>query len=433
MTLWRSNGGEEGALALVRATESRAPLDWVLRMESVPPGQFLEAIIDSQALDSDVAVALADCVAQDHAARPRVRLWDSAAALASAADGCIDAAREAGLADDRIEQWRQGFRIALAKHAGWLALRAATGRVRRCHGDLHAGNILFWNNAPVLFDALEFDETLATIDVGYDLAFLLMDLDQRAGRWAANRVFNRYIARTGDADIAQGMPMFMSLRAVVRAIVEAGRGHGTQACAYLSAACSYLLPGACVLIAIGGLPGSGKSTLARRLAPRIGDAPGAVVLGSDETRKRRHRVAPETRLPEAAYSASSTAATRALLMAEVRRVLRGGHAVIVDMTFIDSRDRETVAMLGRAQGVRVLGLWLDAPLSVLQGRVRGRTHDASDADEQVLAAADARPKGQVSWLRVDASSGDAAFAVIDDMLRGTGILPPSALALSAAA
>ena len=49
------------------------------------------------------------------------------------------------------------------------------------------------------FDALEFDEAMATIDLGYDLAFLLMDLDQRVSRAAANRVLNRYVARTGDA------------------------------------------------------------------------------------------------------------------------------------------------------------------------------------------------------------------------------------------
>ena len=63
-----------------------------------------------------------------------------------------------------------------------LAARAAAGRVRRCHGDLHLGNLCLWQGRITPFDALEFDEDLATIDTGYDLAFLLMDLGHRLGR-----------------------------------------------------------------------------------------------------------------------------------------------------------------------------------------------------------------------------------------------------------
>ena len=46
---------------------------------------------------------------------------------------------------------------------------------------------------PALFDAIEFSEKIATIDVLYDLAFLLMDLGRRGERRAANLVLNRYL------------------------------------------------------------------------------------------------------------------------------------------------------------------------------------------------------------------------------------------------
>src|SRR6201999_4509042 len=94
--------------------------------------------------------------------------------------------------------------------ATWRKGRAAAGFVHRCHGDLHLGNLCLWQGSPVLFDALEFDEALSTIDVAYDLAFLLMDLEHRIGRAAANRVLNRYVARTGDADLVGGLPVFLS-------------------------------------------------------------------------------------------------------------------------------------------------------------------------------------------------------------------------------
>jgi Phosphotransferase enzyme family len=57
--------------------------------------------------------------------------------------------------------------------------RGKVGLVRRCHGDLHLGNIVLLQGVPVLFDALEFDENMASIDVLYDLAYLVMDLWER--------------------------------------------------------------------------------------------------------------------------------------------------------------------------------------------------------------------------------------------------------------
>ena len=40
--------------------------------------------------------------------------------------------------------------------------RPAAGFVRRCHGDLHLGNIALLDDGPVLFDAIEFDPAMAT-------------------------------------------------------------------------------------------------------------------------------------------------------------------------------------------------------------------------------------------------------------------------------
>ena len=225
-----------------------------------------------------------------------------------------------------------------ARHL-WFTARSTTGFIRRCHGDLHLGNICLWEGKPVPFDALEFDEALATIDVGYDLAFLLMDLDRRAGRAAANRVMNRYVARNGDAAVVAGFPIFLSQRAMIRAHVLASAGQesagGQESADYLAAAGTYLDPVTPVVIAIGGLQGTGKSTLARALAPEIGPAPGALVLRSDETRKRLHGLPPEARLPPSAYSPTANAATNEALVEQARVAAEAGHAVIVDATFLD--------------------------------------------------------------------------------------------------
>src|SRR3546814_16085580 len=74
------------------------------------------------------------------------------------------------------------------------------------------------SDLPVLFDCLEFDSALATTDVLYDLAFLLMDLWARGFQAQANLLLNRYLAVSpqDEPGIAL-MPLFLSIRATIRA------------------------------------------------------------------------------------------------------------------------------------------------------------------------------------------------------------------------
>jgi hypothetical protein len=260
----------------------------------------------------------------------------------------------------------------------------------------------------VPFDALEFDEAMATFDVGYDLAFLLMDLDQRAGRGAANRVMNRYLARTGDVGLVRGLPVFLSMRAMVRAHVAARSGEATAAGRYLAAAEAYLLPGAPVVLAIGGLQGTGKSTQARRLAPGLGPAPGAVVLRSDEIRKAMFAMAPEGRLPKSAYRPEVGREVFARLARDAGVAAAAGHGVIADGMFFDAGQRAAIA--AAAGEVAFFGFWLTAPMAELEARVAARTGDASDADVAVLRQAAKGDPGAGGWHAIRAGNADDPVA-----------------------
>jgi len=404
--------GPDGGLAIRPEPESTAPLDWVLRMARIPEDAFLDRIAERGGLTPELLDALGDCVANDHRARPPIAGVDSAAALRGVVAEAAESARSVGLAPGTIGRWEADVRRALDEAAEWLNGRAAAGFVRRCHGDLHLGNLCLWHGAPVPFDALEFDEALATIDVGYDLAFLVMDVDCRVGRSEANRLFNRYLARTGDAAVVRGMPAFLLLRAMVRAYVVAASGRPEGAGRYLRAASAYLQPEPAVMVAIGGLPGTGKSTQARRLAPVVGPAPGAVILRSDEIRKRRFGVAPEQRLPQAAYAPAADAAVAAELDELAGTVAAAGHAVIGDATFLDAGLRAAVARAAESAGVKFVGVWLRAPLDVLERRIGARRKDASDAGVDVLRAMAPTSAPPAEWVVVDATDGEAAAAQI---------------------
>ena len=368
-------------------------VDWVLRMAPIPRQHFLLAYVDT-GLPDGLLDALGDMVADDHDRRPPADGHDPGHPGKNAR-GNARAAVAAGLPPGIVAQWLLAAEQTLDAVTPLLAERARAGKLRRTHGDLHLGNICLWQGAPCPFDAIEFDEAMATTDLGYDLAFLLMDLDQRAGRPAANRVLNRYVARTGDAALVRLLPAFLSRRAMVRA-------HVTGTPALLQAAMAYLRPAPGAVVAIGGLPGTGKSTLARALAPSLGAAPGALVLRSDEIRKRLHGVAPEQRLGREAYTPEANARVDAALLAGVRDA--APHGVIADATFLSPALRQAVEGCGKP----FTGIWLEAPLAELERRVAARTGDASDATASVLHRLAGADPGPIGWHRVTADSDAVA-------------------------
>lgn len=399
--------GPDGAL---RLGGEGAAEEWVLRMAPVPAGDFLDAVAARGGLDEALLDALADAVFALLREAPPAAGVDSVARMRLVLEGNIAGCLEAGLDPARVAALAAAMRARLAALAPLLAARAAAGFVRRCHGDLHLGNLCLWEGRPVAFDALEFDEALATVDVGYELAFLLMDLDVKLSRPAANRVMNRVLARNADLGLLPALPFWMAQRALVRAKLEPARGRDGRP--YLAAAADYLRNVPPRLVAVGGLQGSGKTRLARRLAPLLGVAPGALHLRSDEIRKRRAGLAPEERLPDSAYAEAQSRAVHAEMFAAARAALAGGHAVVLDAVFLDPGLR--AAARAAAGELPFQGFWLEAPLDLLRARVAARQGDASDATVAVLERAAAVPPGAVDWTRLDAA-GDplpAALAVL---------------------
>ncbi len=93
--------------------------------------------------------------------------------------------------------------------------RIAQGWVRESHGDLHLGNI-FFQDPPVIFDCIEFNERFRCGDVAVDLAFLVMDLDFQGRPELARRVVDRYVEKSGDEELPLLIPFYACYRAYVR-------------------------------------------------------------------------------------------------------------------------------------------------------------------------------------------------------------------------
>ena len=391
-------------------------VEWVVDMNRFDQEQLLDRLAGQDRLDLGLMAPLASAVAAFHRDAERRSDHGGRAGMAWVIDGNAAAFPELAAAQidpSCAERVTAGARRELDRRAALLEARRLAGFVRQCHGDLHLRNIVMIDGQPTPFDGVEFNDEISCTDTWYDLAFLLMDLWRRRLPAHANAVLNGYLAETGDAGGVALLPLFQSCRAAVRAKTSAtaaqlqpdGRRGELHRLAgeYLALAARLLCPPPPSLVAIGGFSGSGKSTLAAALAPSVGAAPGAVVLRSDEIRKRLCGVSRLDRLGPSGYTKDVTARVYAAIVDSAREILGGGHSVIADAVFGRQPERQAIERVASDLAVPFVGMWLDVPESMLIERVERRRHDPSDADAEVVRMQHARAIGTLDWLLVDAA------------------------------
>lgn len=404
------------------------PVEWVLRMHRFAAEGELTAVATRGDLTDALAEALGRTIQHYHAKAPR-RSQAGDRLIGDIIDELARVLADFGdeLGADRVAAFLDQARRSLAGLSATLRRRTRSGHVRRGHGDLHLRNIVLIEGRPVLFDALEFDETLGTCDVLYDLAFLLMDLCHRQLDRAANAVLNTYLleAEGAEDDGLSALPLFLAVRAAIRAMVGVQTDQATgstgkssdEAARYLADAITTLHPARPVLIAIGGVSGTGKTVLARSIAPTIGACPGAVHLRTDTERKAT--------TTDVSYAAKARGAVYQRMLARARTLLGAGRSVVLDATFIDPAQQAAASALAASLALPFRGLWLDAPEATLVSRVTMRRGDASDADAQVVRAQLAKRPKAPGWTHIDAShTPDAtratACAALADLRQSPG-------------
>jgi aminoglycoside phosphotransferase family enzyme/predicted kinase len=406
----------DGRLAIGGLGEA---VDWLVVMRRFDQAGLFDRLIETGGLTAERLHDLAEAIAVFHRDAPRTPEFGGVRGLAQVIESDDRTFAATALERARTLELAKRQRDGLARCTPLLERRREAGRVRRVHGDLHLRNICLVEDRPTLFDAIEFNDAFACIDIAYDLAFLLMDFDHHGRRDFANLVFNHYLAFAdeeleGATSPLGALPLFLSLRAAIRAHVGATTAAAIDAAparqralaeadAYLDRALAYLDPPPPRLVAVGGLSGSGKSRLARAVAPRLGAAPGAVVLRSDVIRKRLAGVGLFTRLPDSAYGAAMTVRTFECLFAQAEAALAAGHSVVADAVFARPEQRAELARIAARAGVPFQGLWVEAPPAVMAERIAKRIRNPSDATLEVLELQKNYDLGPLEWPRLDSS------------------------------
>ncbi|HAV10637.1 MAG TPA: hypothetical protein DCX22_03355 [Dehalococcoidia bacterium] len=334
-------------------------IEYAVKMKRLPLEQLLDHLLLTGEVTETMVVQIAEKVAAFHksaASGAEIGKFGELNAIRHNTDENFDQTAKyigASITDKqykRIRAFTDGF---MQKNESLFTARVSQGRIKDCHGDLHAAHICFFEGITI-FDCIEFSDRFRYCDVASEVTFLAMDID-RYGRADLSRAFiDAYVQQSGDTDIYRLLNFYKCYRAYVRGKVESFKLDDpyiadknvplSAARTYFSLAERYAREKPVVLL-LAGLTGTGKTTVAEALARRAG----FVVISSDVVRKNLAHV-PLTEHHYAdfksdIYTGDFTRRTYDEMFVRARHALARGQWVILDASFKDRQDRITAKVL----------------------------------------------------------------------------------------
>ncbi len=384
------------------------PIEYAVRMRRFPAEALLSHRVSHQLVDISDVRTLAARVGEFHG--------QASIAASSSRFGTPDRIYAEAIANCReitelqvprtlemvelLEHWTVQF---FNTHQNHFQRRKQGGHIRECHGDLHLGNVVLWNEVLVPFDGIEFCDDFRWIDTLSDAAFTAMDFAALGRTDFCHSFISAYFESTGDYSALNLLPWYLVYRAMVRAKVAALRAAQTVASteehvtadrqldAMLDLASRFtrLFSSKPQLWITYGLSGSGKTTASEQVLQRHG----AIRIRADVERKRLAGLQPLDRVNDCDmvatrfYSKEMTIATYQRLAELAEQLLRCRVNVIVDATCLLKWQRKLLREVADQSQVPFRILAFHADPSTLRSRIVQRQsegRDASDADLKVL-------------------------------------------------
>ncbi|MBW4675469.1 MAG: AAA family ATPase [Desmonostoc geniculatum HA4340-LM1] len=377
---------------------TREAAEYVLKMRQFPQESLLSALFEAGKLNETHLDNLGRVVAQYHSqaqTNDYIRSFGEVPNIRAAFDENYEQSEKyigGPQTQAQFTETKEYTDKFFAERSELFATRIHNDYIRECHGDLHLRNIALWHDKILLFDCIEFNEQFRFVDVMYDVAFTLMDLEARGRKDLSNAFLNAYTEQTGDWEGLQVLPLYLSRQAYVRAKVTSFllddasvratvKEEATKTAAdYYKQAWEYTKPKQGQLILMSGLSGSGKSTTARLLARHLG----AIQLRSDAVRKHLGRIPLSEKGGDDLYTPEMTEKTYTRLLSLGIILANQGFPVILDAKYDKQLLRQEAIAQATKHQLPLQIIQCTASLEVLQERLNKRTGDIADATADLL-------------------------------------------------
>lgn len=375
-------------------------IEYALKMRQFPEENLLINLFTQDQLTTKEMEELGKVVAQFHQNCPTnhdILKWGEIAQIRHSIDGNYQKTQKyigCCQTQEQYEQTKQYTDSFFETYEAVFQSRIDHHWIRECHGDLHLKNICLYQNQILLFDRIEFNEEFRFVDVMYDVAFVVMDLEGRGRADLGNRFLNTYIEQMGDWAGLQLLPFYLTRQAYVRAKVnslilddpavseEQKEIAKQEAIQYYKLAWQYTRRSSGGIVMMSGLSGSGKSTTARKLSKRLN----AIHIRSDAVRKHLAHVPLYEPGGEEIYTLEMTEKTYQRLLELGLLLAKQGFWVILDAKYDQQEQRGKVIETCNSYQLPLQIIECTAPMDILQERLQHRQGDIADATADLLTS-----------------------------------------------
>ncbi|MCJ7515034.1 MAG: hypothetical protein MUO89_03560 [Dehalococcoidia bacterium] len=200
-------------------------IEYAVKMKQLPAERMMDKLLPQNLVTVDMVVRVAEKLAAFHhkaKSSPEISSYGKLEAIKINTDENFTQTEKyidisiSSRTYSQIKTYSDNF---LKSNKPLFHKRVEEGRIRDCHGDLHAAHVCI-SDGICIYDCIEFNDRFRYGDVASEVAFLAMDLDRFQRADLSQAFVDAYVRLSGDKELMQLLNFYKCYRAYVRGKVS---------------------------------------------------------------------------------------------------------------------------------------------------------------------------------------------------------------------
>ena len=201
------------------------PLEYAVKMSQLPQERMMDVLLPRGKVTKEMIAKVAEKLAGFHQKAETNSKIAAFGKLDTIRQNCDENFAQTekyigiSISSTKYEQIKSYTNDFISRNSSLFDKRVGKGRIRDCHGDLHAAHICFSDDI-CIYDCIEFNDRFRYSDVASEVAFLAMDLDRYQQADLSKHFVNTYVELSQDEELLSLLNFYKCYRAYVRGKVE---------------------------------------------------------------------------------------------------------------------------------------------------------------------------------------------------------------------